>query len=165
LDKKSNIIIRPAKPEDWSGILKAHHDAVMHKTSGHYTQEQKEAWIESMRTDIDERKESVQKGEVIALVAEYDGHIVGFATSSPSRNRLLQLYVAPAPCRGAGKKLLLAIEEKAVQSGAMFLEGSSTVNAVEFYRRNGYKIGQFNERELTRGILMQGYIIRKQLKL
>ncbi len=164
MDNNVNIVIRPVRTEDWPGILEAHREAVMRKTSGHYTQEQKEAWIESMRSGMEERKQSVEKGENVVLVAEYNGRIAGFAAASPSRRQLFQLYVAPGEWVGVGKRLLSAIEEKMAFSGVVILDGRCTLNAVEFYRRRGYNIGEPNVRELACGVGLPGFIIRKQLK-
>jgi L-amino acid N-acyltransferase YncA len=81
-------------------------------------------WIESDRSYC-----------VVALNA--DGLIVGFASISGCE--IMLNYVLPeALHRGAGKKMLEALETYAIISGAEHIEVVSTIPAKAFYARNGY---------------------------
>ena len=74
----------------------------------------------------------------VALVAERDGVLVGFALLNV-KGSIALLYVSPdARFSGVSKALLLAVEEgaKAIGIGELWLESSAT--ALRFYRECGY---------------------------
>jgi|GEM_PF-6366989 len=135
----------------------------MGKTSAFYTEEQRRAWAQSMLPDLERRKKSVAEGEVVIYVAEIEKRIIGFCAASFQKSLLLSLYVEPGPWKGVGKRLLLTVEEKAVQTGVFFLEGSTSYNAKDFYRQCGYEIGEACVHNLPNGLAISCYKICKTL--
>lgn len=118
-----------------------------------------------MLSDLDHRKMRVDHGEVVAYVAERGKRIIGFVTVEPSQGRLLSLYVAAGAWKHVGKRLLDLIEAVCAHKGVNKLEGETSINAVEFYRRQGYDVGEVSEHALPNGLLLPCRKIRKQLNV
>lgn len=116
-----------------------------------------------MLVNIEERKAFITKGEVIVYVAEHEGRIIGFTIVSPKTNKLLALYVISGNWKNVGKNLLMTVENQTRKMGASFLEGETSSNAKEFYRRCGYEISEASEHELPIGLTIPCYKIRKDL--
>jgi putative acetyltransferase len=77
--------------------------------------------------------------ELVRFVADYAGHIVGFADYKPDTGQLTGLYVSADHQRsGYGKQLYDAIEKDARRRGLERLWLESTLTAAPFYERMGY---------------------------
>ncbi len=73
-------------------------------------------------------------------VAEVSGRAEGFSVLVPSENELRALYVTGAIARrGIGTALFKILEEKAKELGLKKLKLSSSLNAVQFYEKNGFR--------------------------
>ena len=76
--------------------------------------------------------------ENIALAAEIDGALVGFALLN-LQGKIALLYVAPnARFRGVSKSLLASLEKEAIAVGIRELGLESTATALPFYSGRGY---------------------------
>jgi putative acetyltransferase len=72
------------------------------------------------------------------FVAEKDGVIVGFGELGQEKGEIQGLYVSP-DVKGVGWKLLRTLEERARAYGLKSLRLTSSLNAVAFYERAGFK--------------------------
>ncbi|EOC1288353.1 GNAT family N-acetyltransferase [Cronobacter muytjensii] len=76
-------------------------------------------------------------GETI-LVAEEDGHRLGFASLTGNDNFLHHLFVAPeAQGKGVGAALLAAVQARFTSTGALKCMVKNT-HALRFYERRGW---------------------------
>jgi GNAT superfamily N-acetyltransferase len=82
----------------------------------------------------------IGSGEHVALVAERNNEVVGFALLN-LKGSIALLYVSPgARFSGISKALLGAVEQAATASGISELRLESTVTARRFYSRCGYSL-------------------------
>jgi putative acetyltransferase len=126
--------IRPATPADAEALSALHKASVRALCLGAYTADEIEAWLRE-REPQGFRHAMTDGGETM-LVAEHDGAVVGFA--SIKGTALHGLYVDPTTGRGAGRVLLLAVEDEVRRRGASVLSLQATLNAVPFYRQHGF---------------------------
>lgn len=76
-----------------------------------------------------------------ALVAELDGKVVGVGLVNQA-GKLSLCYVVPEALHlGAGKALLIGLEQQARDWGVSTMTVKSTATARDFYARNGYHHG------------------------
>jgi hypothetical protein len=131
--------IRTAIKKDAAPIICAHRDAVFSKGAGHYSQTMLEAWALQMTADcVEQIEQDIADPDFIALVAEAEGNIIGFAMAAPERNELLAVYVKPNRVGFVGRRLLAEIEDKAFAT-AEFLMCDASLNGEAFYKVGGYK--------------------------
>jgi putative acetyltransferase len=127
--------IRAATDADATGIFLAHVESIVGLCAKDYTPEQIRAWV-----DVKEPQNylrAMKKGEVM-FVAIAEGKVIGFA--SRKDGELTGVYVHPAHIgRGTGKALLATVERDALTRGIRHLELDSTLTAVAFYERNGFR--------------------------
>jgi N-acetylglutamate synthase-like GNAT family acetyltransferase len=82
--------------------------------------------------------ESICSGNCV--VAEADGHLVGFGTLNVEKAEIDAVFARPDCLRsGVGGKLLVSLEQLARDAGIKTLGLSSSLNAVRFYEAGGYK--------------------------
>ena len=81
----------------------------------------------------------IQSSELVSIVAELEGRIVGFGLLNLDGTIAL-LYVSPAArFTGVSKAILNAIEQEAVAAGLSELCLESTATALPFYMSAGYR--------------------------
>ena len=74
------------------------------------------------------------------FVAEEEGVVVGFGELGQEAGEIQGLYVSPDVAgRGVGRKLLSTLEARARAHGLGSLSLTSSLNAVSFYERAGFK--------------------------
>ena len=104
------MIVRPARDADAAALAAIYGDAVLH---GFGTFEE----VPPSAADMDARRRAVQDMGLPYLVAEEEGHVLGFAYAGPFRPRAAyrytledSVYVAPdAAGQGVGRALLSAV--------------------------------------------------------
>ncbi len=105
------------------------------------------------------------------LVLEENGKMLGFAGiqyDHPEKGicRIHKLYVLPeTQGKGAGKKLLLAIEDRARNKGLhlLHLNVNKANKAVVFYKHNGFVVSETIVLDIGNGFVMDDYIMTKAL--
>ena len=133
--RSPNFNVRPATDADALSIFLAHVESICGLCAKDYTPEQIRAWVDPKEPDS--YIKAMAKGEVM-FVATVDEKVIGFASRNAGEIRCV--YVHPAHVRrGAGKALLAAVEQNALSQGINHLELNSTLTAVGFYERNGFR--------------------------
>jgi N-acetylglutamate synthase-like GNAT family acetyltransferase len=128
--------IRKAEPEDKEPIWRVHVKAIRETCVSHYSQEVIRIW--AGRLQPDKYEEAIRSNEF--FVAEENGAVVGFGELDPAGGEIQGLYVSPdVRGRGVGQKLLWTLEERARAFGLGSLHLTSSLNAVSFYERAGFK--------------------------
>ena len=166
MTSKPDLIIRPALRTDASGILSAHRAAVLVSAQNAYDQAVLDEWA---ATESPERlafvRTEIASSNIIVLVAEVGGRVVGFAMAVPEASELRAVYVhADFGGQGIGARLLDALEGLAAERGALELAMDASLNAVAFYQRMGYQVVAYGEHELRSGARMKCARMRKMLK-
>ncbi|WP_439506497.1 GNAT family N-acetyltransferase [Sediminibacterium sp.] len=91
--------------------------------------------------------------------------VLGFASVSNESAgvfKLNKLYIVPSAQKtGAGKALLSAVKDYAIQNGGkqLVLQVNKQNPAIEFYKRQGLSILSENVFELEKGFVMDDYIM------
>ena len=92
-------------------------------------------------------------GETV-LVAELDGHRVGFAAVLDNDNFLHSLYVDPdAQGQGVGSALLEKVQERFTSTGALKCLQKNQA-AMDFYLKHGWRREAVGESEQGKYVLM-----------
>jgi putative acetyltransferase len=131
------IVIRHAKPEDAEPIWNVRTRAIQESCRSHYSQEDVDAWSSApMPDDFASTIESTD-----FFVAETNGGIVGFAFLNPAESKVEAVFVSPDyGRRGIGRRLLIALENAAMDRSLTCLRLASSLNAVSVYRSAGYEV-------------------------
>lgn len=130
------LTIRKARQEDKEAIWRVHGRAIRETCASHYPREVIEVWAGRLRSE--KYAEAIDRYEF--FVAEEDGVVVGFGELGPAAGAVQGLYVSPHVAgRGVGWKLLCTLEETARAHGLQSLRLTSSLNAVPFYERAGFR--------------------------
>lgn len=141
--------IRKAKQEDKESIWRVHVKAVRETCVSHYSQEVIQIWAERMRPE--KYEDAIRSNEF--FVAEENGAVVGFGELDQAGGEIQGLYVSPDVARrGVGQKLLSTLEERARAFGLESLHLTSSLNAVSFYERAGFKSREKITKTLSPGV-------------
>jgi len=152
--------IRKAKQSDKESIWRVHTSAIREVCRQRYTKEQIEGWSSLQKPDSYE--ERIQTREF--FVAEEDGAIVGFGQLNIEKCEVEAVYVSPEKLGcGVGYQLLQTLEQKAIAHGLPKLQLSSTLNAVEFYERAGFKRLHDAKHSLSNGMELLCVLMEKAL--
>ena len=130
------VSMRRARFEDVSGVLRLIARAIEHGCRADYDERQRRsiylAYASSMFIEA--------LGPFETLVAELGGRLLGVAQIDPRIGLLRALFVdGELQGQGVGRALLAASEERARAAGCPRLSGAMSLNAVEFYRRAGFR--------------------------
>jgi putative acetyltransferase len=130
------VEIRRARADDGAAIVAAHAAAIRRTCRSHYAREDIEAW--AGRLGPDTYAADVARRDV--LVAEAGGRLAGFGILDAERAEVRAVYVHPdAGRRGAGGRLLAALERIARLRGLGGVTLDSSLNAVSFYAAAGWR--------------------------
>ena len=134
------IYIRQAKPEDAEQLLQVHTQAIRETAGAYYSQEQIEAWAGGL---VLEGYIDAMAGHPFLVAEDEQGSVIGFGELNFDLSVVCAVYVLPDSARrGAGRKLLHALEEIARAAGVVELRLDSSVNAELFYNACGYESGE-----------------------
>lgn len=133
--------LRPARPEDAEGIIRAHVRSIREVCARDYTPEQIHAWSgRDFSADI--WRETISHDQVW-VVASQDDSVHGFGhltLKAPGLAEISGLYFAPeAMGHGLGRKMINLLVAAAMKHGARSLILQSTITAQGFYERLGFK--------------------------
>lgn len=104
---------RQALPRDAADQAEVFHHAVMEGASSHYTLAQREAWAAALPRTAEAWM--ARQALYPTLIAECDGHCVGFCERDVTQGRIETLYVWPSIARQGIGSRLLALTVSALQ--------------------------------------------------
>lgn len=150
-------MIRKYRPEDCLPMAELFCDTVHTIAARDYTPQQLQAWAPGL-PDVERWNQSFLEHHT--LVAEIDGHIVGFADMDES-GYLDRLYVHKDYQRQGVATALCNAVEQACESENFTTHAS--VTARSFFERRGYLV--VREQEVERyGVLLKNYAMAKRRK-
>jgi GNAT superfamily N-acetyltransferase len=129
------FLLRPAQRGDGQSVFDVTWLSVNGLAKTHYSAEQIACWM-GKRTPA-YYEDLIAKGGMV--VAERNGAIVGFVDAEPGE--LTRLFIVPSAAgSGLGRRLLHIGIEHARRGHVGPIKIESTLNAVGFYERHGFKI-------------------------
>ncbi len=129
-------MIRHAIASDAAAIWAVRMAAIQSISTQYYTEAQLKAWC-AERTVASYLQPIREK---IVLVALFRGNVMGYAQLDPKLGEVQALYVHPKHGgRGIGTALLQALTDQAQARGIVELHLESSLNAVGFYAKAGYR--------------------------
>lgn len=143
--------VRKAGPADRDGIWTVFLTSVLELCNTHYDREEVLAWARSIEPEMFERTLAAKE----TLVVEEDFRIVAFGQFDPKESVVEALYVAPGSTgKGLGRRVLRIFEESAKSHGSGWIQMSSTLNAVGFFEKEGYKQARMEQMHLPDGVCL-----------
>ncbi len=158
--------IRPSTPDDAEGILRAHYSAVHETARNDYPETVLAAWsrpVDAQRIAAHRAKIETDKRIVSYVAVDLSGKVLGFGELVPPET-LGAIYVAAeAGRRGVAGALLETLEAKARELGMKVLKMESSLTAVAFYVRHGFRELGRGEHRLADGVVMACVKMEKTL--
>jgi putative acetyltransferase len=153
----SSFTIRVSTPDDAEGILHAHYSAGHETAKNDYSKAVLNVWsrpVDAERIAAQRTKMETDKS-IISFVAVDDlGKILGFGELVPPET-LGAIYVAAsAGRRGVASALFKTLEVKARELGMKVLRMDSSLTAVPFYVRHGFRELERGTHRLSDGLIM-----------
>jgi len=133
----TNWTLRPARAADAPHMAAVLADAVWGLTGDTYSAAQKQAWVNSVRSEYIQSLIALAQHDV--WVAEGAGDLLAFGALHV--DEVSYLYVRPSCARrGLGSRILGVLEQAARHRGAPRLYVRSSLNAQGFYQRHGFHV-------------------------
>jgi putative acetyltransferase len=158
--------IRPSTPADAEGILHAHHSAVHETAKKDYSEQILNIWsmaVDTQRIAAHRTKMQTDRSIISFVAVDESGKILGFGELVPPET-LGALYVAASAARrGVASALLRTLEAKAHELGMTVLRMESSLTAVPFYLRHGFRELQRGTHRLANGLMMACINMEKKL--
>jgi putative acetyltransferase len=141
--------VRRAVAEDADAVGRVHRESIQEICRSHYPPEKIEAWARPRPAGHYERA----IGEKEFYVAVEEGRVVGFGSLNPGTREVEAVYVGPsATRRGVGRAILETLEGRARELGLESLRLDSSLNAVGFYERAGFRVEGHGEHRLGNAV-------------
>lgn len=148
------MIIRKYRPGDCEALAELFYGTVHTVCRRDYTQEQVDAWATG---EVDLAAWDASFSAHLTLIAEENGHILGFADMDQA-GYLDRLYVhKDAQGRGIATALCDALEQAV---GGGFCTHAS-ITARPFFEKRGYRVIRAQEVE-RRGVRLRNYVMEKE---
>jgi ribosomal protein S18 acetylase RimI-like enzyme len=123
---------------DATAMLHLQREAIFSKAAGHYHESTLRAWALGATPErVARLEQQIADPGFTVLVAEARDAVIGYGVAVPSREQLRALYVKPNAIGRVGKALLGELEKRAF-TVAEVLTCDASLNAVGFYKANGY---------------------------
>jgi putative acetyltransferase len=157
--------VRAARPDDAEAMVAAHFAAVRSIRAGVYPPTVLLAWSPTPNAARHAwMREQIRGGRFLALVAERDGAVGGFALCRADEGVLQALYVDPRHAgHGLGRALLAACEAGMRAAGHASARVQASLNAEAFYLAAGYRSLGAATQPLADGTLLACIEMRKPL--
>lgn len=150
------IEIREATAHDVSAIWKIRVEAILQGCSSHYTRHEVDAWANSpmpeqfeqvllslgaiVAAKLSDITEEGLKATSLPEKKRESERLLGFGFIDIEQSRLEAAFVSPSAVgMGIGALLTRALIDKAKKAGVQTLSLSSSLNAVGFYKKLGFK--------------------------
>jgi GNAT superfamily N-acetyltransferase len=155
------IRIRKTKTEDSRRVAHVHRSSIKQICGDSYNQDVIDSWAGGCSAEGVRR--SVKRKDINNIVAEVDGTI--FAVGASINNRIWLLYVHPKWVgKGLGEKVLKCLEKDMLRKNINKITLESSLNAYQFYLRNGYKKVRKKTLKFRSGIQVPCIEMSKTLK-
>ena len=129
------ITVRKAKQEDKEPIWRVHIRAIKEVCKSHYSENELESWSGVLKPS----RYTADISNKTFFVAEDNDVIVGFGQLNQENGKVEAVYVSPDYNRqGVGRKILNALEHAAQDSNLTTLHLWASLNALPFYKSQGY---------------------------
>lgn len=152
--------LRPYRSDDCSAILQLFHDTIHEVNAQDYTPEQLGAWAPPV-ANLNAADWHASLAAHYTLVAEQDGHVIGFADLDG--DYFDRLYVHKNCLRrGVASMLADALEAHAREMGVHVISVHASLTAHDFFARRGY-LTVTRQTVICRGVAMDNYIMKKTL--
>lgn len=160
------IMLESGQPEDAEAILKIHSAAVRQTAAPYYSEDIINSWARPTTAGHVERIKHawLENPDHRVVVAKQKQQIVGFGFIHKN-NELRCLYVHPDHGRqGIGAKLFAALEQEAISLGLTHFDVNASLNAADFYRKQGFETVEQGIHRLGSGLEMACVKMRKELQ-
>ena len=157
------ITYRIALSQDAEALLQTRRDSVLWSPEGKYSRKVLEAWSPKVdAATVCTESQALTDPDRITLVAESAEKMIGLCTMGISEGLLKQCYVLPQ-YRGLGiaRTLVMHIETIAKENGLLSLKLSSSLIALDFYKKQGYHTLHTYEYPLGEGLFMSCVMMEK----
>ena len=154
------MIVRCATHADIYAIARIH-EAAIRSTGAWYTPKQIDSWAANIV--------AVAYIPYIAatnffVAADDEKSVIGFASLDRNTAEVASMYIDPAHVRrGAGRRLIRAIEEAAREANITRLEVTASLNAMPFYRAVGFSLIEHGTSRTHEGVDMPCGRMAKEL--
>jgi N-acetylglutamate synthase-like GNAT family acetyltransferase len=152
--------IRKAQSQDAQAVLECRNAAIRAASKGFYPDDLIARWTEG---------DSPSAGFCAAVqdvfyVAESDGRVVGTGALDVASGKLDAIFVSPEHMRtGVGRSMLQFLEQLARGHQLDVLHLESSLNAVDFYVRNGFESLGNSQYVSPRGFSLDCVLMQKRL--
>jgi len=120
---------------DTEKISQTHKASIQKLCKDHYSSENIENWTSILKPEIYENAIK----EKILIVAEENNIIYGFGILDIDTAEICAIYIHPDHTgKGIAKNILLRLESLAMAKNVYYLNTCSTINALGFYKHQGY---------------------------
>ena len=156
---------RIAVSSDAEALLQTRRSTVVNNMAEKYPRTVLEAWAPTIDSAaVAKEAEALNDSDRVTLVAESEGKMVGLCTIGISEGLLKQCYVLPEyNGRGIARELVNRIESIAQEKGLSSLRLSSSLIALDFYKKQGYRELNSYDYDLGNGLQMQCVMMEKEL--
>lgn len=145
------MIVRRASHTDIYAIARVH-DAAIRSTEAWYTARQIDSWAANIVPEA--YLPYIATSDFFVAVDDESG-IVGFASLDRKTGEVASMYVGPPFVRrGAGRRLMAAIEDAAREATITRLEVTAAINALPFYRAVGFSLIEHSTSRTREGVEM-----------
>lgn len=133
-----DVQLRSMLPNDVDAIIDVHKKSIYALCKDFYTVEQIEIWTSMFNSKI--FNEGMKNPNNIGLVAVKDDKIVGYGFFNNQDKEVKGIYLIPDVAhKGVGYKILSKLESIAKEYGLDEFVLNSTLNAVAFYEKCGFR--------------------------
>jgi GNAT superfamily N-acetyltransferase len=156
------INIRLAKPEELEQLITLQTLAISNPHSNYrkYNRQQIDVLI---RGQADARRKYTLLETILVAEDCSDNSLVGFAAIGDYTPRIHGVYIHPDLMnQGIGTKLVTAIEKLSIEKNVKVLLVQSSIESVDFYKRNGYAV-KVNSGFLSGWVWIPCKLLKKEL--
>jgi putative acetyltransferase len=145
---EENTLLHYRKPResDIEQIVEIHRSAITEIGNTFYTDRQIDAWAAEARPDSYPINDSAS----LFILVESKDTILGISQLNLDKPELAKLFIKPEVAgNGIGEKLLKQMETYAIERGINELFLDSSLNATDFYYKNGYNYDTMLNKHLS----------------
>jgi GNAT superfamily N-acetyltransferase len=158
MNKEGKVLIREYDNKDLERLNFIVRSTIKKSYSGIYPREAVDYFLELH--SVENMKKDIPGGYTCML--ELDREIVG--TGSVVKNEMKRVFVLPEyQGRGFGKKIMVKLEENALNKGLKKVELCASLPSKDFYLYLGYKIIQFTYLKVKNDEKLEYYDMEKHL--